>query len=165
MIDALYAYDPRMTAQTWVALGAALLAGIVAVTVPLVTFRMSLRLDQLRWLRDERAKLYSDLIVEAVAEYESIRVVKPDPNRLKELSSPPRERAQLGARVVIFASGPVRAAWTKYDEAILAYPDPEKLNDEERAEAQHAIYEHFEALEVVVRQELGTSDWHLPGRA
>lgn len=115
-----------MTAQTWVALGASLLAGIVAVTVPLVTFRMSLRLDQLRWLRDERAKLYSDLIVEAVAEYEPIRVAKSDPVRVKQLLSPPRERAQLGARLVIFASRPVRAAWSKYDEVISACREPEQ---------------------------------------
>ena len=153
-----------MTAQTWVALGASLLAGIVAVTVPLVTFRMSLRLDQLRWLRDERAKLYSDLIVEAVAEYESIRLAKPNPDRVKELLSPPRERAHLGARVMIFASGPVRAAWTKYDEVISTYPEPAKLTDKERAEAHRVIYDHFEAMEAVIRQELGTSAWRLPSR-
>jgi hypothetical protein len=74
-----------VTAQTSVALGAALLAAIVAVTVPLVTFRMTLRSDHVRWARDERAKLYIDLIVEAVAEYEPFRVTEPDPDRLKEI--------------------------------------------------------------------------------
>jgi hypothetical protein len=150
-----------VTAQTWVALGASLLAAIVAVTVPLVTFRTTLRSDHTRWVQDERAKLYLDLIVEAVAEYEPFRVVDPSPERTEALLAPARERAQLGARVIMFASDRVRSAWMHYDEEVLAHRPAEELAESQRHELQRKLYDRFTALETAVRDEMGASAWRL----
>jgi hypothetical protein len=51
-----------------VAIGSAIIASIVAVAVPWFTFRLALRQDQQRWLREQRSQLYVDLLTEAYAE-------------------------------------------------------------------------------------------------
>jgi hypothetical protein len=143
-----------VTAQTWVALGASLIAATVAVVVPLVTFQTTLRVDRARWLRDERSKLYVDLIVEAVAEYEPYRVAVPKPERMDALFSPPRVRAELGARVSMLASDLVRAAWLRYDEEVSVHQPAESVTDDQRQAVQSALYERFAALEAAVRVEM-----------
>ncbi len=45
-----------MDAQTAVALVSALLATIIAVAVPVMTFRLALRQDAIRWLREGRPR-------------------------------------------------------------------------------------------------------------
>jgi hypothetical protein len=57
-----------MKPETVVALLSAGVAAIIAVSVPWMTFRLALRQDQVRWLREQRAQLYADLLTEAYAE-------------------------------------------------------------------------------------------------
>ena len=151
-----------MTAQTWVALGAALLAAVVAVTVPLVTFRMTLRLEKLKWLRDQRAKLYAELIANAIAECEPYRKADAAPERIQQLSLPPRERAELGARAMMFASDRVRRAWMRIAAYAEAHPPPKTFTDEEQHHAQQLLHDHFTALLDAVRDEMSAPDPRLP---
>jgi len=53
---------------------AALLATIIAVIVPVMTFRLALRQDQSRWIREQRADLYMDMLTEAYAEQEWLKL-------------------------------------------------------------------------------------------
>jgi hypothetical protein len=100
-----------MEAETVIALLSAGLAAIVAVSVPWMTFRLALRQDQVRWLREQRAQLYVDLLTEAYAEQQYFEYeIADDDTRERmrghfvDLRLPPMERARLGARGTIFAS-------------------------------------------------------------
>jgi hypothetical protein len=100
-----------MHADTVVALVAALLATIIAVVVPWMTFRLALRQDQARWLREQRALLYVDLLTEAHAEQQYFNYAMADDEdkeRLRkywtDLKLPQPERARLGSRTTILAS-------------------------------------------------------------
>jgi hypothetical protein len=94
-----------MDAGTWVALAAALLATVVAVVVPWATFRFAMRQDQVRWVREQRSELYVDILVEAYAEQEWLKL-ETARESLQERARksftdkrlPPVERARLGAR-------------------------------------------------------------------
>jgi len=61
-----------MTAQPVVALVADIPAAIIAVTAPLVTFRLALRQDATRWLCERRSDLYVDVLKEAQAEQQRL---------------------------------------------------------------------------------------------
>jgi hypothetical protein len=61
-----------MHADTVVALVSSGVAAIIAVTVPWQAFRLALRQDQARWLREQRAQLYADLLTEAYAEQQYV---------------------------------------------------------------------------------------------
>jgi hypothetical protein len=43
-------------------------SAIIAVTVPWFTFRLALRQDHVRWIREQRSQLYVDMLTEAGAE-------------------------------------------------------------------------------------------------
>jgi hypothetical protein len=90
---------------TIVALVSSGLAAIIAVAVPWMTFRLTLRLDHTRWLREQRAQLYVDLLTEAYAEQQYFEYdMADDETRARmgrhftDLRLPPLERARLGAR-------------------------------------------------------------------
>jgi hypothetical protein len=98
---------------TAVAIGSAVLAAILAVTVPWMTFRLTRRQDHERWLREQRSALYVDLLTEAYAEMRYVRHATADPEvreraaemfAAQDVRLPPVERARLGARASIFAS-------------------------------------------------------------
>lgn len=102
-----------MHADTIVALIAVITAVITAVIVPWMTFRLALRQDQARWLREQRTQLYVDMLTEAYAEQKYIEWATADDEtreRTREYFTsadvrlPPLERARLGARGTIFAS-------------------------------------------------------------
>ena len=103
-----------MDAGTWVALFAALLATVVAIVVPWATFRFAMRQDQVRWVREQRSELYVDMLAEAYAEQEWVKLetapagIQQSARKIftdKRLA--PVERARLGARGSILASRPV----------------------------------------------------------
>jgi hypothetical protein len=144
-------------------LGAALLAAVVAVTVPLVTFRMTLRLEKLKWVRDQRAKLYAELIANAIAECEPYRNAQAAPERIHQLTLQPRERAELGARAMMFASDRVRQAWMRIAAYTEAHPPPQTLTDEEQHHAQQLLHDRFTALLDAVRDEISAPEPRLPG--
>src|SRR2546428_6525719 len=98
-------------AQATLTLVPSAIAVIVAIVVPWFTFRLALRQDRLRRLRDQRAQLYVDLLTEAHAEKEFFEFDIAD-NETRELMSvhrtdlrlPPLERSRLGSRGTIFGS-------------------------------------------------------------
>ena len=109
-----------MHADTVLALVSAGLAVIVAVVVPYWTFRLALRQDQARWLREQRAQLYVDLLTEAYAEQEYLHYAIADDEakewmrvHFTDLRLPPVERARLGARGTIFGSKAVNKLFNR----------------------------------------------------
>jgi hypothetical protein len=103
-----------MDVSTRVALLAALLAAVVAVVVPWMTFRFAMRQDHVRWVRDQRAQLYVDMLAEAYAEQEWVKLETAPPEtqeRARPTFTDTRlgrvERARLGARGAILGSRPV----------------------------------------------------------
>jgi hypothetical protein len=61
-------YNPSANASTIIALTSVIVSAAIKVTVPWVAFRLTLRQDQARWLREQRAQVYVDILVEAYAE-------------------------------------------------------------------------------------------------
>ncbi|MFF2411847.1 hypothetical protein [Streptomyces sp. NPDC058092] len=81
----------------------AIAAVVVAVAVPWMAFRFALQQEHARWLREQRALLYTDMLVEAQAEQEWLQYELADPAvqqraEFHDLRLPRLERARLGAR-------------------------------------------------------------------
>ena len=57
-----------MDVQTAIAMASTSVAAVIAIAVPWVSFRLTLRVDHKRWLREQRAQFYVDLLTEAYAE-------------------------------------------------------------------------------------------------
>lgn len=111
-----------MDAQTAVALVSALLTTIIAVAVPVTTFRLALRQDAIRWLREQRAQLYVDLLAEAHAEQpylefamadEQTREAARDLFTATDTRLSPSERARLGAGGAIFGTQTVNRLFNR----------------------------------------------------
>ena len=82
-----------------VAIGAAILAAIIAIVVPWMTFRLAPRQDHQRWLREQRSALYVDLLAEAHAEARYITHASVTP--------------EVGARGSIFGSQAINGLFNK----------------------------------------------------
>jgi hypothetical protein len=100
-----------MDAGTWVALVAAFLATVVAVAVPWFTFRLALRQDHVHWIREQRSELYVDMLAEAYAEQEWLKLETAAPATQEmgrqffvDKRLPPAERSRLGVRGTILGS-------------------------------------------------------------
>lgn len=76
-----------MTTSPALALVPALIAAIIAVVVPLVSFRLSLRQDHSRCLREQRAELYVDLLTESYAEQKWLEMDMADEEVRKRFGS------------------------------------------------------------------------------
>jgi hypothetical protein len=153
-------------AQTAVALVSVLPATIIAVAVPVMTFRLALRQDAIRWLREQRAQLYVDLLAEAHAEQEYLKFATAD-ERTREATRdhfaandrclPPLERARLGARGTIFASQTVNRLFNR----LMAAGGQALLNldrlppEAAQLQARMSIGGIMDELEAAVRLELG----------
>ncbi len=159
-----------------ISLGAALLAAVVAVVVPVWTFRMTLAMDRLKWVRDQRSQLYIDMLTEAYAEKQWFtermsrlelemidkRYASPDDAGRRSddiVGSPdlrlnPIERAKLGSRGTVFASPAVsktfNAVQAAMGHAMLVTP---KLEAEVHA-AKWKVEEAFETFQKTVQDEL-----------
>jgi hypothetical protein len=152
-----------MHAETVVALVSTGLAAIIAVTVPWVAFRLALRQDQARWLREQRAQLYVDLLTEAYAEKEWLEYAMADDETREtmrtyfhDLRLPPLERARLGARGTIFASKTVNLLFNRLGgEAGRAMLNPRR-DEGVRLVTRMAMAGALDKLEGAVRRELGT---------
>jgi hypothetical protein len=147
-----------------VALVAAILAAIIAVTVPLVTFRLALRQDAARWLRERRADLYVDLLTEAQAEQNWLenRLAEEDAREMMaphfvDTRLPRLERARLGSRFAIYGSKTVNRLFGQLSAAgqrallNLDQLDRDALQLRTRVE----IGDIIDKLEETVRRELG----------
>jgi hypothetical protein len=96
---------------TAIALASLIVSVVVAVTVPLFSYRLTLRQEHIRWLREQRAQVYLDLLTEAYAEQQWEQYTRVDDETKAEfrhyfpdLRLPPQERARLGTRATLFGS-------------------------------------------------------------
>jgi hypothetical protein len=149
-----------MEAQTAVALGAAALAAIVAVAVPWMTFRLALRQDQLRWLREQRAQLYIELLTEAYAEKQDFHHQLLDDetrarSRYTDLRLPPLERARLGARSTIYASKAITRLFNQLQHEAASASLAGVRDHNDRLMARVHVDGAFDALQDAIRHELG----------
>jgi hypothetical protein len=159
-----------MSAEAVIALVASGLAAIIAVVVPHMTFRLALRQDQARWLRDRRADTYVDLLTEAHAERQYFEHVIADEEvraRRKDdadLRLPPLERARLGSRGTIFSSREVNVLFNRL-EGVLSRESLVRPGDEhDRAATRVRVIGAFEELQDAIRRELGADEISLTGQ-
>jgi hypothetical protein len=129
-----------------------------------MAYRLTLRQDAIRWLRERRAQLYMDLLTEAHAEQFYLSVVTgSDTPRMREVFAetdtrlPPPERARLGPRCSLFASHQVNGLY----ERLFAETWPVELNpgrfgsDEARMRLLGRTAGILLDLEAAIRCELG----------
>lgn len=145
-----------MDAGDIVTLAGAGLAAAVAVLVPWMTFRFALRQERQRWLLEQRAQLYSDMLTEAYAEqkwfeYRIADAETREEMRFEDLRMPPLERARLGARGNIFGSGDVNRAFNEM-QGVMFQTELSGRLDEGRVRLAGVI----EELQAAVRHDLGT---------
>jgi len=154
-----------MQSQTALSLVPSAIAVIVAIVVPWFTFRLALRQDRLRRLRDQRAELYVDLLTEAHAEQDFFEYdIADDETRLRvsayrtDLRLPPLERSRLGSRGTIFASREANRLFNRLQGLALSATLIRPKNEGERITARLAVSDAFEALQAQMRREMGTDD-------
>lgn len=149
--------------QTLITLTPALIAAIIAVSVPWLTFRLALRQDRDRRLWEQRVQLYVDMLVEAHAEqrYFDLELLDAETRQrmasyLPDLRLPDAERVRLGARGTAFASQEVNRAFNRLQGHALSSTTFEPPRHEgERAAARMRVGDAMLELEGAIRRELG----------
>lgn len=159
-----------MSAAEIIALTSAGLTTVVAVVVPFLAFRFAIRQEQTRWLREQRAQLYVDLLTEAYAEKQQFEFDISDEDvreRMRayyiDLRLPPPERARLGARCNIIGSLAVNRRFSAIERAcndFLFGPADEGRRIVARGNVAVAV----EELQAEIRQELGPDGISLASR-
>lgn len=129
-------------------------------------YRLTLRQDAIRWLRERRAHVYVDLLTDAHAEQFYLSFLTSSGlarEQMREVFAetdtrlPPLERARLGARGSVFGSPKVRGLY----ELLMAEASPVTLkpgrfrSDEARMQVLARTAGILGELEVAVRRELG----------
>jgi hypothetical protein len=130
-------------------------------------YRLALRRDAIRWLRNRRAQLYVDLLTEAHAEQAYLAFVTSSDtarDQMREVFAatdtrlPPLARARLGANGSVFGSPKVRGLY----ELLMAEAWPVSLNpgrfrsDEARMQVLARTAGILGELEAAIRGELGS---------
>lgn len=174
-----------MDAGNVVAAGAALLAAVVSIAIPVWTFKRTLQLDRIKWVRDQRAELYIDILTEAYAEKQwfldemtahEIALIgvdgddderRPAPpatrdRRIPDLRLGPVERARLGSRQAIFAGEPVSRAYNAFNAELLRSSISRPRRDGDAQMAKVRAERLFADLEAAVRHEMSTTKLALP---
>lgn len=154
-----------MSTEDLTVAAAAVLAAAVAIAVPWLAFRYALRQEHARWLREQRAVLYADMLVEALAEREWCQYVMSDEATqaiapYEDMRLPRLERAHLGARGTSLGSKQVNQLFNQVGAVVgrihmartLAQIDREVAQMRLRVEAGQA----FDLLEAAIRRELDT---------
>jgi hypothetical protein len=153
-----------MSAADNVAIASACLAAFVAIWVPWLAFRYTLRQEQSRWLREQRAELYADLLTEGYAEQEFLLNELQAEAGMRSSSTaslmlPPLERARLGARGTMYASQEVMRLFNKLERI---HPNHTILRDRNTTpvnalqSARVAMTGAMEDLQAAIRKEMGT---------
>ena len=91
----------------------------VALIVPVLAYQFALRQENRRWLREQRAALYLDLLVEIDAEqdwatFHNRSEQDQQEARYQDHRMSPKDRKHLDARVVAYASPQVLALYTRF---------------------------------------------------
>jgi hypothetical protein len=147
--------------ETIVALVSACLAAVVAVVVPLVSFLLAMRQDHTRWLREQRAKLYVDMLTEAYAEqqwlqHETAREETRQLAHYEDLRLPPLERAQLGARSSMYGSEQTNMLFNRLQaEGFWTLPF-RQVDEGQRSMLRVRLGRVFSELSAAIREEMRT---------
>ncbi|SCL36292.1 hypothetical protein GA0070624_5513 [Micromonospora rhizosphaerae] len=173
---ATHAYPARVDAGEFIALGAALLAAVVAIAVPVWTFKRTLELERIKWVRDQRAQLYIDILAEAYAEKQwfldlmtrrEITLIEERDGEERrgpsqadfppgpDLRLGPVERSKLGARGALFASAEVSKAFNAFSGVLGRCSLIQPQSEAEAHIANVQADELFDALSTAIRNELG----------
>jgi hypothetical protein len=131
-----------------------------------MAYRLTLRQDAVRWLREHRAQLYVDLLTEAHAEQYYLGFITSSDTAREQMREvfaetdtrlPPLERARLGANGSVFASPKVRGLYELlFAEAWPVSLNPERFrSDEARIQVLARTAGILGDLEATVRRELG----------
>ena len=153
---------PGVDTGTAVALVSTGVAAIIAVTVPWMAFRLALRQDAVRWLREKRAELYVDLLTEAYAEQQYFEYDMADDEtrermgpHFTDLRLPPLERARLGARGTLFASRTANALFNRMQTEALRISLTPGRHEGHRIAGRVQIGGTHDELQAAVRREMG----------
>lgn len=154
-----------MNSENFIALAAAGLAAVVAIAVPWFAFRYALRQEHTRWIREQRAPLYADMLVEARAEQlwcqyamssESTQAIA----RFEDTRLPALERARLGARGTTIGSRRVNQAFNRIGAIIgqihMAFSLEQIDRDTAQLQLRMQAGQAFDRLEAAIRTELDT---------
>lgn len=161
-----------MDAAAVVAIISAATAALIAITVPFMAFRLALRQDQARWLRDRRADLYVDLLAEAQAESHYLEYALADDQTRHEAREffnktdtrlPPPERARLGARGTVFASQDVNRLFNELGAAISRALLTPRAGEAQAIVTRVQAGSLLDQLQAAVRRELGADAITLEG--
>jgi len=158
---------------TALALLSTLVAVIIAVVVPWLAFRMALRQDHTRWLREQRADVYVDLLTEAYAEQQWLEFEMADEDtrqhmaaHFQDLRLPPLERARLGVRGTMFASRTVNHLFNRIPaEAFWSGGSKVDRHEGDRLVLRVRIGAIFDDLQAAIREEIGTDERLPRGRS
>lgn len=109
-----------MDASEKIALVSLAITTIVAVVVPFLAFQFAVRQEKVRWLREQRAQYYVDLLAEAYAEKQHLEYELADEETREHMSAnyvdlrlPQAERAKLGARGNVLGAAAVNRAFNR----------------------------------------------------
>jgi hypothetical protein len=155
-----------MTTELALALVPSGIAAIIAVVVPLVSFRLAVHQDHTRWLREQRSQLYVDLLTEAYAEQQWIELDMADEEvrtrvgrHQTDLRLPPLERARLGSRASIYASSTVNRLFNRLPaEAFWSTPWGRQPHEGDRLVIRTRITRVLDELQEAIRNEMRTDD-------
>jgi hypothetical protein len=142
---------------------------IVAVVIPYLAFRFALQQEKTRWLREQRAQFYVDLLAEAYAEQAHLEYeISDDETRERmrsyyvDLRLPPAERAKLGARGNVLGTSTVNEAFNDLQTiALQALLSPSRTGGDLIA-VRVKIEGALERLQMAIQQDLGTDASALP---
>ncbi|MEV6871600.1 hypothetical protein [Amycolatopsis sp. NPDC051128] len=131
-----------------------------------MSFRLALRQDHGRWLREQRAELYVDLLTEAYAEQQWIEMHMADEevrerfgSHYTDLRLPPLERARLGVRATMYGSRTVNALFNRIPaEAFWGRPLGSPPDDGDRIAMRVRVGAIGDALQDAIRREMRTDD-------
>jgi len=138
---------------------------IVAVVIPYLAFRFAVQQEKTRWLREQRAQFYIDLMTEAYAEKEHLEYELADEETRERMRSyyvdlrlPPAERAKLGARGNVLGAREVNKAFNQIQaiafQSLLPPSEPGDATITRRMRIDGAI----EALQAAIQRDLGTDN-------
>lgn len=157
--------SPITSYGMWLNLIAVLGLILVAITVPWMAFQFALRQEDRWWVREQRARLYVDLLTEAFAEEQFFEydiagdVVRENmKTHFVDLRLPPRELARLGARGTAFGSRKVNAAFNRMQSAAARDSLVRPKRESDRIAAREAVSVAYEELQAAVRASSGADD-------
>jgi len=165
MSRVLSLYAGSVDTATALALLSTGVAALIAVVVPWMAFHLALRQDHTRWLREQRAEVYGDLLTEAYAEQQWLEFDMADDDtrqrwaaHFQDLRLPPLERARLGVRATMFASRTVNQLFNRIPAEAFWGGLKADRHEGDRLVMRVRIGGILDDLQAAIRDEMGTDE-------